>query len=129
MSETPKTIILIAEDNPLMRKMIRSLVEDLACEILECADGEAAINLYEKHLPAWVLMDVSMRPLDGLSATRTIIERFQTARIVIVTDHDDAETRRSAFEAGASDFFGKDFLLPLRDLIKGVSVVSGNAVV
>ncbi len=111
-------IILIAEDNPLMRKMIRSLVEDLATQIVECSDGEAAVSLYEKHLPAWVLMDVSMRPGDGLSATRMIVSRFPTARVVILTDHDDAETRRFALDAGAFEFFGKDYLLPLRSLIK-----------
>lgn len=122
-------MILIAEDNTLMRKMIRSLVEDLASEIIECADGEAAVSLYEKHHPAWVLMDVAMRPVDGLSATRSIIACFQTARVVIVTEHDDAETRRSAFEAGASEFFGKDYLLPLRSLIKqsGSSEISVKA--
>ena len=122
-------LILIAEDNSLMRKMIRSLVEDLASEIVECADGAAAIELYEKYLPAWVLMDVSMRPVDGLSATRAIRNAFQTARIVIVTDHDDAETRRCAFEAGASEFFGKDYLLPLRSFIKhsAGSEISGRA--
>jgi CheY-like chemotaxis protein len=122
-------MILIAEDNLLMRKMIRSLVEDLASEIIECADGEAAVNLYEEHLPAWVLMDVSMRPVDGLSATRAIIARFHSARVVIVTEHDDAETRRYAFEAGASEFFGKEYLLPLRSLIMqtGSSDISGKA--
>lgn len=124
-------MILIAEDNPLMRKMLRSLVEDLASEIVECADGEAALRLYEKHLPAWVLMDVSMRPVDGLSATRAIVARFQSARVVIVTEHDDAETRRSAFEAGASEFYGKDYLLPLRALIQraGNSEISGKGVI
>jgi len=122
-------MILIAEDNPLMRKMIRSLVEDLASEIIECADGAAALRLYEEHLPAWVLMDVAMRPVDGLSATRAIRARFQSARVVIVTDYDDAETRRCAFEAGASEFFGKDYLLPLRSLIKhsGISEISNQA--
>lgn len=122
-------MILIAEDNLLMRKMLRSLVEDLASEVIECADGEAAIALYEKHLPAWVLMDVSMRPVDGLTATRRITAAFQTAQIVIVTDHDDAETRNSAFEAGAKEFFGKDYLLPLRSLIQqtGNFEISGQA--
>ena len=131
MLETEKMMILIAEDNLLMRKMIRSLVEDLASEIVECADGAAALRLYEKHHPEWVLMDIAMRPVDGLVATRAIIDRFQSARVVIVTEHDDAETRRCAFEAGASDFFGKDYLLPLRSLIKhsNGSVISDNAII
>mgnify|MGYP001424698319 CR=1 FL=1 len=110
-------MILIAEDNPLMRKMIRSMVEDLDSNIFECEDGEAAIGLYEKHRPDWVLMDISMKPLDGLSATREIIGRFPSARIVIITQHDDEETRNYAFEAGACEFLGKDDLLPLRALI------------
>ncbi|HEX8568077.1 MAG TPA: response regulator transcription factor [Pyrinomonadaceae bacterium] len=112
-------MILIAEDNQLMRKMIRSLVEDLDSEIIECADGEAAFNLYEKHLPDWVLMDVSMQPVNGLTATRSIIGKFPAARIVIVTEHDDEETREHAFTAGACEFLGKSDLRRLRTLIGG----------
>jgi CheY-like chemotaxis protein len=114
-------MILIAEDNPLMRKIIRQLVEDLDPEILECADGSAALSLYEKHRPDWVLMDVSMRPVDGLTATRAIVKKFPAARIVIVTEHDDAATRAKALEAGAREFLGKSELLPLRSLIGGKS--------
>jgi len=112
-------MILIAEDNPLMRQMICSMVKDLDSEIVECADGEAAFSLYEKHRPDWVLMDVSMRPVNGLSATREIIKHFPAAKIVIVTEHDDAETRRCAFEAGAMEFFGKSDLRLLHRLISG----------
>jgi DNA-binding NarL/FixJ family response regulator len=114
-------MILIAEDNPLMRKMIRQLVEDLDSEILECADGSEACSLYEKHRPDWVLMDISMRPVDGLTATREIIREFPAARIIIVTEHDDAATRAKALEAGAREFLGKSELLPLRSLIGGQS--------
>jgi len=114
-------MILIAEDNLLMRKMIRQMVEDLDPEILECADGSAALSLYEKHRPDWVLMDVSMRPVDGLTATRAIVKKFPAARIVIVTEHDDAPTRVKALEAGAYEFFGKADLMPLRPLIRGAA--------
>ena len=119
-------MILIAEDNPLMRKWLRSLVEDLDSEIVECADGASAFSLYEKHRPDWVLMDVSMRPMNVLSATRAIFERFPAARIVIVTDHDDAETREHAFEAGASEFFGKSDLRPLRQLISEQTILKSD---
>lgn len=110
-------MILIADDNPLMRKTIRSLVEDLDPEIVECADGATACLLYEKHRPDWVLMDVSMRPTNGLKATRKITSRFPAARIVIVTQHNDAETRQHAHAAGAYGFLIKDDLLPIRSLI------------
>ncbi len=119
-------MILIAENNPLMRKILRSLVGDLDAEIVECGDGEAAIDLYEKHRPDWVLMDISMRPVDGLSATREIIGQFPAARVVIVTEHDDAETRRYAFKAGACEFLGKSDLRPLRLLIGSQSAAQSK---
>ena len=112
-------MILIAEDNPLMRRMLRSLVEDIDPNIIECESGRAAVSLFERHHPAWVLMDVSMFPMDGLTATREIIGEFPAARIVIVTEHDDAETRERALDAGACEFLGKGDLRPLRRLIGG----------
>jgi CheY-like chemotaxis protein len=115
-------MILIAEDNLLMRKMICSLVEDLDGEILECGDGLEACRLYQRHRPNWVLMDISMQPMDGLTATRRIVKEFPAARIIIVTEHNDNPTRASALEAGASNFFGKDDLLPLRRLIGNQTV-------
>lgn len=117
-----KPMILIADDNHSMRKMIRSLVQDLDSEILECADGSAAVSLYEQHRPRWVLMDVSMHPVDGITATREITGRFPEARIVIITEHDDAETREHALHAGAWNFIGKEDLRPLRPLIGGNAV-------
>lgn len=116
-------MILIAEDNPLMKKMLRNLVADLDGLILECDNGEEACRLYEKHAPDWVLMDVSMRIMDGLTATQMIVSQCPTAKVVIVTNHDDAATQARAFEAGACGFFGKDDLLPLRPLISNFQQV------
>lgn len=112
-------MILIAEDNALMQRMLHSLVEDLDTIIVECADGGAAITLFEKYRPDWVLMDISMHPVDGLTATREIIGKFPDARIIIVTEHYDDATRAKAFESGAYEFIGKDQLIPLRTLIGG----------
>ncbi len=110
-------MILIAEDNPLMKKLLRAMVADLDALIVECADGKEACRLYEQHSPDWVLMDVSMQIMDGLTATRMIVSRCPSAKVVIITNHDDAATRARAFEAGACGFLGKDDLLPLRPLI------------
>ncbi len=110
-------MILIAEDNPLMKKLLRGLVADLDALIVECADGEDACRLYEQHCPDWVLMDISMQVMDGLKATRQIISRCPLAKVVIITNHIDAATQARAFEAGAYGFVGKDDLSPLRPLI------------
>jgi CheY-like chemotaxis protein len=110
-------MILIAEDNPLMKKLLRGMVADLDTVIVECADGAEACRLYEQHSPDWVLMDVSMQIMDGLAAARQIVSRCPSAKVVVITNHDDAATRTRAFEAGACGFLGKDDLQPLRPLI------------
>jgi two-component system response regulator DegU len=111
-------MILIAEDNPAVRRMIRSLVEEIDPQIIECEDGGTAVKMFEEHKPDWVLMDVHMRPVDGLTAMCTILERHPHARIVIVTQYADARTRETALAMGAHAFVGKADLMSIRDLIE-----------
>ncbi len=99
-----------------MREMIRSVVEDLDHNFCECTDGSEALAAYEKHHPDWVLMDLAMPEMDGLTATREIIRAFPDANIAIVTSFDDAGLRRAAAKAGASGYFIKENLFELRRL-------------
>ena len=97
--------------------MIRELIEDIDAEILECSDGGEAIEAYEANLPAFVLIDINMKPIDGLTAATVILSRHPEAKIIIVSQHQDARTRETALSIGVSAFVGKDDLTPLRDLI------------
>ncbi len=114
-------MILIVENNPLMRKMIRRLIEDLDPEIVECADGAESIRLFEKYRPNWILMDIGLPRLNGLSAMKEILARDSSARVIVITEHDDDATSRYAFESGAIGFFGKSDLRQLRKLISNQS--------
>ncbi len=53
-----------------MRELIKRVIGDLAEDFWECSDGRDALDLYEKHRPAWVLMDIRMEHVDGLTATQ-----------------------------------------------------------
>ena len=97
--------------------MIRKLIEDVDREILECSDGGEAIDLYEANLPDFVLMDINMQPIDGLTAAKEILKQHPEAKIIIVSQHQDARTRETALSIGIVAFVGKDDLTPLRDLI------------
>lgn len=110
---------MIVDDNKQVRRLIRSLVEDLAGEIVECADGAEAVSACGEQKPDWVLMDVNMKPMDGLTATRKIKSFFPETKIVIVTDHSDAKTQQAAFDAGANGFCGKEDLMSLREMLGG----------
>jgi DNA-binding NarL/FixJ family response regulator len=109
--------LLIVDDHPVVRQIIRRLLEDLADEISECEDGELAVNLFPVLLPDWVVMDVEMKNLDGLAATKQIKAAFPEARIVIATNHDDKSLREAAMLAGASGYVLKENLFTLRTLL------------
>ena len=97
--------------------MIRNLIEDLDGDIAECSDGGEAIEAYELNHHDVVLMDINMQPIDGLTAAKEILSRHPEAKIIIVSQHQDAQTREMAFKIGVTAFVGKDDLTPLRDLL------------
>jgi CheY-like chemotaxis protein len=113
--------ILIVEDNELMRLLIKKLLGDLTETFVECDDGAQALEAYRRHHPDWVLMDIKMKEVDGLAATRQIKAAFPEARIIIVTGYDDARLRAAAQEAGACGYVHKENLLELRQILSAHS--------
>jgi len=110
--------LLIVEDNPQMRHLIIQIVRKLSDAIFECEDGAQALSAYRTHLPDWVLMDVEMPEIDGISATRQIIAQFPEAKIAIVTDYNNANLREAAKAAGAREYVSKENLIDLRRLLR-----------
>lgn len=98
--------------------MIRSLLEEIDTDFVECSNGAAAVAAYDDLLPDLVLMDINMHPVDGLTALRTILTKHPEARITIISQHQDARTRDTALAMGAYAFVGKEDLMSLRDLIR-----------
>ncbi len=109
--------LLIVEDNARMRQLIRNVIGDLAERIHECDDGDGVLEAYEECSPDWVLMDIRMPELDGINATRELKRVYPEARIMIVTDYDDAQLREAACEAGASAYVTKENLLEIRKIL------------
>ncbi len=118
LTEKSKVKILIVDDREPARRMIKRYLFNLTGEFCECADGAEALNAYRAFMPDWVLMDWEMKQMDGLTATRSIIGAFPTARILMVTQYCDKELTRAANEAGACGFFPKDDLLNLSEFFK-----------
>jgi len=110
--------LLIVEDNQQMRLMIRRVVADLADEVRECADATEALALYAQLQPDWVLMDIELAEGNGITATRWIKADFPAARILIVTNYNDAMLRTVAAQAGACGYVLKENLLEVRRLMQ-----------
>jgi CheY-like chemotaxis protein len=106
--------VLIVEDDGAMRELIKKVIGDLVSSFFECGDGRDALALYEKHRPAWVLMDLRMEHVDGLAATRQITTAWPSARVLMVTAHTDEDLQEAARRAGACGYIPKENLLAIR---------------
>jgi CheY-like chemotaxis protein len=106
--------LLIVEDNPEMRRLMKRMLASLATEISECEDGKEVLDAYALAKPDWVLMDITMREMDGLAATRQLIAQWPQAQVLMVTNHDDEVLRKDAQAAGARGYVLKENLLEVR---------------
>ncbi len=106
--------VLIVEDDGAMRELIKRVIGDLVDRVWECGDGRDALGLYEKHMPTWVLMDIRMEHMDGLTAAQLITTAWPSARVLVVTSYTDEDLREAAQRAGAYGYISKDNLLEIR---------------
>jgi CheY-like chemotaxis protein len=120
--------ILIVDDDPSIRKLVATTLEDVAgFELVEAADGGEALDIAAEEAPAIVLLDIDMPGLDGLEACRRLRAETATAdtTIVMLTAAAGEEAERAAEEAGADLFLTKPFS-PL-ELLRLVSDLGDGA--
>lgn len=85
--------------------------------MVECDDGASAVARYAAEAPDWVLMDLEMPRMDGLSAARALKRQFPASHVVIVSNHGEEEFRHAAQELGAEGFVHKANLEALSKII------------
>ncbi|AKU17753.1 response regulator [Luteipulveratus mongoliensis] len=122
--------VLVVDDQPLVREgfsmLVRSQADMLA--VGQASDGLAAVELTRQLGPDVVLMDVRMPGIDGVEATRRVVDAQLPSRVLILTTFDLDEHAFGALRAGASGFLLKDAEPDaLLDAIR--TVHSGHAVV
>jgi CheY-like chemotaxis protein len=121
--------ILIADDDARIRQILRQTVAGLASAVFEARDGGEAIAICATERPDWVLMDMRMKPIDGLRATAAIKARFPEMRVIIVTQYDDAELRAEALRVGACAYVLKENLHELPGILtSGLTHFAGGEV-
>ncbi|PZF86347.1 response regulator, partial [Micromonospora deserti] len=122
--------VLLADDQPLLRTGFRMVLgaEDDLDIVAEAGDGLEAVELSRRLLPDVVLMDIRMPRMDGVAATRAIVDARLPVRVLILTTFDLDEYVVGALRAGASGFLAKD--VPAEDLVTAIrTVAAGDAVV
>ena len=118
--------VLVADDQSMVRAGFRMLLADEPDidVIAEASNGLEAVQKAARFDPTVILMDIRMPELDGLEATRRIVEADQAARVLIVTTFDLDEYVYEALRAGASGFVLKDE--PPERLIAAVRTVAAG---
>ncbi len=101
--------ILLAEDHTLVRAGIRALLESLeGVEVVaEASDGREALRLAQAHAPDILLMDITMKEMNGLEATAKLAKEHSTTRVIILSMHADQVYVRQALQAGAAGYLLK----------------------
>jgi DNA-binding NarL/FixJ family response regulator len=100
---------MLVDDDELVRRGLALIVSsDPALELVaEAHNGDVAVRRAQHQRPDVVLMDVRMPEMDGIAATRELIARVPSARVVILTTFDEDEYVIGALRAGASGFLLK----------------------
>ncbi|MFM6851551.1 MAG: response regulator [Terrabacter sp.] len=127
---TETTRVMLVDDQALVRAGFRMVLDaepDLDV-VAECADGQAALDALPGRDVDVVLMDIRMPRLDGIEATRRIVARGETPKVLVLTTFDLDEYVYAALRAGAAGFLLKD-AGPAELLAAIRAVHTGDAVV
>lgn len=100
--------VLVVDDEPAMREVIRLILDKY--EILEASNGYECLEIYERESkkPDLVLMDIMMPRMDGIEATKSILEKHPDAKIVAITAY-KSHKGKEMVEAGAVHILEKPF--------------------
>jgi PleD family two-component response regulator len=110
MSDTASaSSLLIVDDDPIARALMRATLEIDGYEIIEAEDGDEACELFQARRPELLIADVVMPRMDGFTLCRELRSRPESAYVPILmaTGLDDVMSISKAYEVGATDFISK----------------------
>ena len=99
--------ILIVDDEPVVRRVLRRMLEREGYQLIEAGDGEDAVAKAKEHRPSLVLLDLHMPGMDGLAALDALLGADPKLRVIMVTGDGEEEHARAAMQRGACDYLSK----------------------
>ncbi len=120
--------VLLVDDHAVLRKGVRLLLEDEGdlTVVGEAGDGREAIELFRKLAPDVVVMDITMKGLSGIEATRHIVSESPGARVLALSIHSGRRFVEQMLDAGAAGYILKDSVP--EELVEGIRAVTRGEV-
>jgi len=106
-----KPLILIAEDDPEVRKALERIISFEGYDHVSANDGAAALEAVKEHEPSLIILDVMMPYVDGLTVCRTLRARGDRTPVLMLTAREEIPDRVAGLDAGADDYVAKPFSL------------------
>lgn len=101
--------LLIVDDDPHIRRLLRIYLRDSPFEIFEAATGDEAVALLDKQPFDVVMLDLILPYSGGFSLCQRFKQASASPYVIIMTGEDSSETRQTALDCGADDFLAKPF--------------------
>ncbi|MDP9074745.1 MAG: response regulator [Actinomycetota bacterium] len=116
MSDSKGRVVLVVDDDDMIRRLVRTVLEADEFEVAEANDGESALALASTTEPAVVVLDIMMPGLDGVEVCRRL--DHERVKVIVLTARDDPVLEQDCREAGANAFVTKPFSsIELLDLV------------
>ena len=123
MSDRSRRRVLVVDDDPHIRSLLRALLDLEELEIIEAASGADALQEAERHQPDIVLLDVMMPGVDGFEVCARLREdqSFEGIGVILLTARASHEDRERGLAAGADAYLTKPFSpLELLDIMERI---------
>lgn len=120
MIQPVKATILFAEDDNSLAFIVKDTLEEEGYKVVHCADGQTAIDSFDKTKFDICLLDIMMPNKDGYSVAKKIRQQTDIMPVLFLSTKNQEEDRLKGYDTGADDYISKPFSMP--ELLKKIEV-------
>jgi len=118
--QSNKATILFAEDDSSLAFIVKDTLEDEGYKVIHCADGQTAIDNFDKSKFDICLLDIMMPNKDGYAVAKKIRQQTDVMPVLFLSTKSQEEDRLKGYDTGADDYISKPFSMP--ELLKKIEV-------
>jgi two-component system alkaline phosphatase synthesis response regulator PhoP len=123
MTGRSRPLVLVVDDDPVVRRVVRMVLEADDFDVVEASDGPQALQALESGAPRLMILDVMMPGMDGIEVLHHV--DHDSVKVLMLTARDDRATEEASVAAGADGFLAKPF--SSLELLEHIEKLSGGS--